>query len=75
MKIQYNKKALKLLGKRINEIRKQQKLSQMQLAFEIGTTQKQISLIELGKVNTSIAHLFAISEAMNISIKELFEND
>lgn len=73
MNIQYNKKAIKLLGKKIKRIREGQKLSQAQLAFETGSTQKQISLIELGKINTSVAQLLAISQVLNVPVKEFFD--
>ena len=75
MKVHYNKKAIKALGKRIQELRGKQKISQAQLAFEIGTSQKHISRIERGQINTSVAHLFAISEALDIPPKDLFDFD
>ncbi len=73
VKIQYSKKAVKLLGKKIREIRIRQKISQDQLAFEIGTDQKQISRIERGEINTSIAHVLAIAEVLNVHVKELWD--
>lgn len=73
MNIHYNKKAIKLLGKKIKRIREEQNLSQAQLAFETGSTQKQISLIELGKINTSIAQILSIAQVLNIPVKDLFD--
>ncbi len=73
MKIQYSKKAVKSLGKKIREIRMKQKISQDQLAFEIGTDQKQISRIERGEINTSIAHILAIASVLNVHVKELWD--
>ncbi len=73
VKIHYSKKAVKALGKRIREIRIKQKISQDQLAFEIGTTQKQISRIERGEINTSIAHVLAIAKVLDIHIKDLLD--
>lgn len=73
MKIQYSKKAVKALGKKIREIRIKQKISQGQLAFEIGTDQKQISRIERGDINTSIAHILAIANTLGVHVKELWD--
>lgn len=73
MKGKSNKKLLKALGKRIREIRKEQGISQSQLAFESGIHRDQIGRIELGKQNSSISVLDSISNALNIPIKELFE--
>jgi transcriptional regulator with XRE-family HTH domain len=73
VKIHYSKKAVRALGKKIREIRIKQKISQDQLAFEIGTTQKQISRIERGEINTSIAHILAIAAIFNIHVKELWD--
>lgn len=73
MKIQYSKKGVKALGKKIREIRIKQKISQDQLAFEIGTDQKQISRIERGEINTSIAHILAIASVLNIHVKDLWD--
>ena len=73
MKIQYSKKAVKSLGRKIREIRIKQKISQDQLAFEIGTDQKQISRIERGEINTSIAHILAIASVLNVHVKELWD--
>jgi transcriptional regulator with XRE-family HTH domain len=73
MKIHYSKKAVKALGKKIRETRIKQKISQDQLAFEIGTTQKQISRIERGEINTSIAHILAIAAILNVHVKELWD--
>jgi transcriptional regulator with XRE-family HTH domain len=73
VKIQYSKKAVKSLGRKIREIRIKQKISQDQLAFEIGTDQKQISRIERGEINTSIAHILAIASVLNVHVKELWD--
>lgn len=54
-------------------MRREQNLSQAQLAFETGSTQKQISLIELGKINTSVAQLLSIAHVLNVPVKELFD--
>jgi transcriptional regulator with XRE-family HTH domain len=73
VKIHYSKKAVKALGKKIREIRIRQNISQDQLAFEIGSTQKQISRIESGEINTSVAHVLAIANILGIHVKELWD--
>lgn len=73
MKIHYSKKSVKALGKKIRDIRIKQNISQDQLAYEIGTTQKQISRIERGEINTSIAHVLAIAQVLGVHVKELWD--
>ena len=70
-----NKKFLKNLGKRIKELRKKQDISQDQLAFECNTTQKQISKIELGQINTSAERLRAIADTFDMKLKDLLDFD
>lgn len=64
---------LKKLGGAISLLRKAQNLSQAQLAFEAGIPLMQISRIERGVVNSSISTLSAISKALDISLKDLFD--
>jgi DNA-binding XRE family transcriptional regulator len=67
-----DEKAIRLIGKRIREIRKKQKLSQSQLAYEANIPRMQVSRIERGEVNTSISTLLAIARVFEIHVKELF---
>ncbi len=64
-------KEIRMIGLKIRSIRKKQKISQAQLAFEAGLPRNQIVNIELGKVNTSISSLIVIAEALDIHPKEL----
>jgi transcriptional regulator with XRE-family HTH domain len=66
---------IKLLGKRIREIRKSQNLSQSQLAFESGLPLKSIGNIELGKTNVGISSIFSIADALNVRPATLFSFD
>jgi transcriptional regulator with XRE-family HTH domain len=70
-----NKKFLKALGKRIKELRKKQKISQAQLAFETDMPKKQITRIEAGRHDTSVGNIFAIASALNIELRELYNFD
>ncbi len=73
MKRKPNKKFLKILGKKIRDIREKQRISQSQLGFESGIHRDQIGRIELGKQNTSINNLVSISNALNIRLRELLD--
>lgn len=61
----------KLLGKRIKELRKTQKLSQQQLAEKASIDQRSLSHIECGDTFPSKA-LLDISNALNVELMELF---
>lgn len=43
------------------------------LAYTINVEYSQISRIELGKINTSISIAYEIANALEVSIKELFD--
>ena len=61
----------KLLGKRIKELRKIQKISQAQLAELANIDQRSLSHIECGDTFPSRA-LFNIASALNIDLPDLF---
>ena len=63
----------KLLGYKIKQYRLKMKLTQELLSEKIGITQRQISLIELGKSFPTPKTLFNISKVLNCSIGELFD--
>jgi len=62
---------LKLFGDKVRAVRLSKKMSQEDLAYETGLEYSQINRIELGKINTSISHLFLIAKALKVSPKEL----
>ncbi len=61
------------LGKRIQEIRKSQKLTQEKLAEMIGLDTPNLSNIERGKRFLSAETLEKIIKALNVSEKDLFD--
>lgn len=68
-----NEEELKIsLGAKIKEYRNRLKLTQDQLAERINRTQRQISLIEIGRSFPSPETLSNIAEVFNCNIKELF---
>lgn len=68
---------LKLVGKRIKEVRESKGISQLDLvgkmSGEIDPTN--ISRIESGRTNPTVFTLFRIAEALEISAKELIDID
>ena len=68
-----NDKALLLLGQRLALIRKQQKLTQKQVAFEAGISDNQLRRLEKGTLNTGISTLFAVVKVFDISMKDFFD--
>ena len=58
---------------RIKELRKQHKLSQAELAEEVGTTRQTITSIEVGKYTASLVLAYKIAHYFNLTIEEVFE--
>ncbi len=75
MKYTRNEKFIKEFGKRLRLIRKEKGLSQETLAHLSDLELSQINRIELGKINTSLSHVAAICDALEIQPKHLFEFD
>jgi transcriptional regulator with XRE-family HTH domain len=71
--VQYVKddKFLKLLGNRIRELRKQRKITQVELAVLCNNYAEQIGRIERGELNVSVCTLRVIAKALNITLSEL----
>lgn len=65
--------ARELLGKRILFLRKQQGMTQNDLAFKSGLGREYISTVECGKRNISIDAIEKISFALELPLKELFD--
>lgn len=72
MKAHYNKNLLRKLGKKIKQLREQEKISQTQLAYECGISQVQVSRIETGEINTTVGTLSLIAKVLGVSMKDLF---
>ena len=68
-----NKKLITLFGKRVRKLRQERKISMRHLADLADVDYTQIAKIENGKINTTISTAFAISQALDISIEELFQ--
>lgn len=60
------------LGKRIAQLRKQKKLSQVDFAYMLDKEKQNYNKIEKGKSNPTIWTLHKIAETLEIPITELF---
>jgi len=58
---------------RIKELRKEQKLSQEELALAVGTTRQTISSIETGKYVASLPLAYKIAHYFGLTIEEVFD--
>jgi HTH-type transcriptional regulator, competence development regulator len=65
---------LKAFGKRMREIRKQKKMTLVDLEVEIGITNGTLSKIENGLQNIEFITIIRIAEGLGVDAKELFKN-
>ena len=77
MKYSRDNKIIKVFGEKVRQVRLEKGISQEPLALESGLEYSQINRIELGKINTSISHLFIIAKALQVHPMKLlaFETD
>jgi transcriptional regulator with XRE-family HTH domain len=68
----FDEEGLRLLAKRLKEIRAEKKISQEELSFRSELTLSQIARIETIKTNPTISTLFKIIRTLEISPSELF---
>lgn len=61
------------MNTRIKELRKKHKLSQADLAFEVGTTRQTITSIECGKYTASLVLAYKIAKYFGLTIEEVFD--
>lgn len=66
---------LDTIGKNIVSRRKELNLTQEDLAFTADIDRTYIGYIENGKQNVTVSVLCKIANALNINIKDLFEDD
>ena len=62
-------------GKRLNQLRKEKKMSQEHLAELSELNRPYISAIEQGKRNVSIEVIEKLAQALEIEIREFFKSD
>jgi len=61
------------LKTKIKELRKQNKLSQTELADAVGTTRQTITSIEVGKYTASLVLAYKIAHYFGLTIEEVFD--
>ena len=60
------------VGKRIQELRKEKKLSQQDLAAKCNFEKSNMSRLEAGGVNMTLSTMEKVSEALEVEMIELF---
>lgn len=68
----FDEEGLRLLAKRLKQIRAEKGISQEELAFRAELTLSQIARIETIKTNPTISTLFKIIRTLEIAPSELF---
>ena len=63
------------LGQKLRKLRKEQNLTQLELAQQVGITNGQVSTIERGVSSPSLSTLHRIARALNVPMHEFFEDD
>lgn len=61
------------IGSRLRKLRKQRRLTQAELARQIGIQQSDLSRMEQGEYRVSLDNLFKILNAFDLQIAEFFE--
>jgi transcriptional regulator with XRE-family HTH domain len=67
------KTQMKLLAKRLRFERQKRRISQIDLSFQAGLSQNQVSSIETGKICPTAGTIFKICNALNINPAVLFD--
>ncbi len=62
----------RLVGRNVRRIRREQRLTQEQLAERCGHSQQYISELEQGKRNATLISIAVIAQALSVSHLELF---
>ena len=61
----------KLFGKRIAELRKEQGLTQVQMAEALGVSQQQVASFEVGRRRVPISMLPTLAQALSVTVEDL----
>ena len=64
---------MELVGRKIRQLRRQRKLTQMELAEKIGIHQSDLSRMEQGEYKVGLDTLLRILQTFNLGIGEFFE--
>lgn len=69
-----NSEILKRFGERVRELRKSKDISQEELAHKADLHRTYIGMIERAEKNITLLNIEKIANALEVSIKELFQN-
>lgn len=64
----------KRLGQRIKELRKGKNMTQEDLAFRVGVDGSYMGFVERGEKNPTLKKLIKITQALKVSLSELFKS-
>lgn len=73
MSLHTDEALLKLIGKRIQLIRKEKNMSLRDVAFKIGMESSNLSVIENGKSNPQILTYAKIAFALDVDLRDFFD--
>lgn len=68
------KKILIEFGEKVRELRKEQGISQEELSYKADLHRTYIGMIERAEKNITLINIEKISQALNVDIKELFND-
>ncbi|PJJ09824.1 helix-turn-helix protein [Flavobacterium sp. 1] len=71
----FDEEGLRLLAKRIKEIRSNKGITQEELSYRSELTLSQIARIETVKTNPTISTVFKIIQSLEVSLNEFFSFD
>lgn len=63
------------IGQRIKELREKAEMSQKDLAYTADLDRSYIASIENGQRNVSIVNIEKVANALNVTLKEFFNNN
>lgn len=72
-KLIFDEEGLKLLAKRLKEIRAEKNMSQEELAYRSEIALSQIARIETVRINPTISTIFKIARILDVPLSELFD--
>ncbi|OGH18933.1 MAG: transcriptional regulator [Candidatus Levybacteria bacterium RIFCSPHIGHO2_12_FULL_38_12] len=64
----------KRLGQRIKELRKENEMTQEDLAFKVGVDRSYMGFVERGEKNPTLKKLIKIAQILKVSLSELFKS-
>jgi transcriptional regulator with XRE-family HTH domain len=69
-----NREILIKFGQRVRQLRKEKNLSQEELSFKADLHRTYIGMIERAEKNITLVNIEKIAKALNVDIKELFDD-